>query len=84
MGWYVVVKKIKGIAYRYRQRTWRENGRVHDVRTPEPGLEVAKIVARVGEPESLEIIRPSLEDIYLRLVAEHSTLGNADLLEDAS
>lgn len=28
MGWYVVVKKIKGIAYRYRQRTWRENGRV--------------------------------------------------------
>ena len=26
MGWYVVIKNIKGIAYRYRQRTWRENG----------------------------------------------------------
>ena len=26
MSWYVVIKTIKGNAYRYRQRTWRENG----------------------------------------------------------
>ncbi|WP_309615424.1 ABC transporter ATP-binding protein [Salinibacterium sp.] len=78
------IDEIGGAEARVPIVRWRENGRVHDVRTPEPGLEVAKIVARVGEPESLEIIRPSLEDIYLRLVAEHSTLGNADLLEDAS
>ena len=29
MGWYIVVKTIKGNRYRYRQLTWRdENGRV--------------------------------------------------------
>ncbi|MGO4869265.1 MAG: hypothetical protein ACLPGW_01425 [Roseiarcus sp.] len=28
MSWYVVIKTIKGRRYRYRQRTWRENGRV--------------------------------------------------------
>ena len=28
MGWYIVVKVIKGNRYRYRQRTWRENGAV--------------------------------------------------------
>jgi hypothetical protein len=28
MDWYVVIKKIQGRRYRYRQKTWRENGRV--------------------------------------------------------
>jgi hypothetical protein len=28
MSWFVVIKTIKGRRYRYRQRTWRENGRV--------------------------------------------------------
>lgn len=28
MGWYVVIKTIKGHRYRYRQRTWREGDRV--------------------------------------------------------
>jgi hypothetical protein len=28
MGWYVVIKTVKGRQYRYVQRTWRENGRV--------------------------------------------------------
>jgi hypothetical protein len=28
MSWYIVIKTIKGRRYRYRQRTWRENGRV--------------------------------------------------------
>jgi hypothetical protein len=30
-------------------------------------------VARLGEPADLQEIRPSLEDIYLALVAEHAT-----------
>jgi hypothetical protein len=28
VGWYIVIKTIKGHRYRYRQRTWREDGRV--------------------------------------------------------
>ncbi|MGD0643266.1 MAG: hypothetical protein ABSC22_21205 [Roseiarcus sp.] len=28
MSWYIVIKTIKGRRYRYRQRTWRENGRM--------------------------------------------------------
>lgn len=28
MGWYIVIKTIKGRQYRYRQRTWREGTRV--------------------------------------------------------
>jgi hypothetical protein len=28
VGWYIVIKTIKGHRYRYRQRTWRENGRM--------------------------------------------------------
>ena len=28
MGWYIVIKTIKGYRYRYRQRTWREGKHV--------------------------------------------------------
>ncbi len=48
---------------------WRENGVLHEERTTTPGA----VVARLGEPDGLEVIRPSLEDIYLKLVADHST-----------
>ena len=47
---------------------WRENGVLHEQRTSSPGA----VVARLGEPDALEVIRPSLEDIYLKLVADHS------------
>lgn len=63
---------------------WRQDGEQKSVRTTEPGLVVARIVAEVGEPESLEIIRPSLEDIYLRLVADHAAAEAAELWENAS
>ncbi len=44
------------------------NGR-HEQRTPAPARAVADLLARGGEPPELEVIRPSLEDIYLELVA---------------
>ncbi|MET4156788.1 ABC transporter ATP-binding protein [Agromyces sp. PvR057] len=44
-------------------------GRTHEVRTHEPGRVVASIVdALGGEPRALEVIRPTLEDVYLGLV----------------
>ncbi len=43
---------------------WREGGVQHEERTSTPGARVAQL----GEPEGLEVIRPSLETIYLELV----------------
>ena len=52
---------------------WRENGVLHEERTTTPGA----VVARLGEPDGLEVIRPSLEDIYLDLVSTSSTTEGA-------
>ena len=49
---------------------WHEQGRLREERTAEPARAVARLYAEHGaEPDGLEIIRPSLEDIYLRLVS---------------
>ena len=48
---------------------WREHGVLHEERTTTPGA----LVARLGEPDDLQVIRPSLEDIYLQLVSTSST-----------
>ncbi|TFD13346.1 ABC transporter ATP-binding protein [Cryobacterium sp. TMT1-2-2] len=52
---------------------WRdENGRLLEERTNRPARVVAELTARLNgaEPDDLEIIRPSLEDVYLALVRE--------------
>jgi ABC-2 type transport system ATP-binding protein len=46
------------------------DGRAHDVTTAEPAALVARLVADGGEPAGLEVVRPTLEDVYLGLVAE--------------
>jgi ABC-2 type transport system ATP-binding protein len=46
---------------------WRDDSGRHEERTTEPGALVSRLSA-AGEPEDLEVIRPSLEDIYLELV----------------
>ena len=78
------IDEIGGAESRVPIVRWRQDGVLKDVRTTEPGLEVARIVAEVGEPEGLEIIRPSLEDIYLQLVAEHAAVESAQLQRSAS
>ena len=53
---------------------WREGGALREERTSEPGRVVASLVQSLGrEPDDLEIVRPSLEDIYLGLVAKHES-----------
>lgn len=47
---------------------WQENGTSREKRSPEPAKMVAELYQRMGEPEQIEIVRPSLEDIYLELV----------------
>ncbi|NNC13386.1 ABC transporter ATP-binding protein [Planctomonas sp. JC2975] len=58
---------------------WRDDRGQHEVRTREPGRTVADIVADLGsEPDDLEVVRPSLEDVYLGL------LGTARDLEEVA
>ncbi|MCS0499669.1 ABC transporter ATP-binding protein [Protaetiibacter mangrovi] len=48
---------------------WLDRGVLREERTHQPGALVARLAA-AGEPERLEVVRPSLEDIYLSLVGE--------------
>lgn len=55
---------------------WREEGRVLERRTERPGELIARLVAAAeGEPDGLEVIRPSLEDVYLGLIGAFRTDG---------
>lgn len=56
-------------------------GTAHEQRTEEPGAVVAKLYRRGGEPQGLEVVRPSLEDIYLALIREESA---ADAVHNSS
>ncbi|MCU1570677.1 MAG: transporter [Naasia sp.] len=57
---------------------WRERGERREVRTATPAELVGTLVSRLGgEPEGLEVGAPSLEDIYLELVASASLLRTA-------
>lgn len=46
---------------------WTDGTGVQERRTNEPGAVVAELM-KSGEPRNLEIVRPSLEDVYLKLV----------------
>ena len=63
------VDELGGAEARIPVVRWVEGGVLRQERTTEPG----KLVARLstdGEPERLEVIRPSLEDIYLDFVGD--------------
>jgi ABC-2 type transport system ATP-binding protein len=51
---------------------WRDDDGHHEERTPTPGAFVARLSQATpgGEPRDLRIVRPSLEDVYLGLLAE--------------
>jgi hypothetical protein len=51
MDWYVVIKTIKGRRYRYRQKTWREHGRVRtrsEYTGPAGGSDVVDAVTTIA------------------------------------
>ncbi|MBH0099848.1 ABC transporter ATP-binding protein [Salinibacterium sp. NSLL150] len=51
---------------------WRDANGKHEERTHAPGAVVGSLMASGVEPAGLEIVRPSLEDIYLQLVSDHA------------
>lgn len=66
------VDEIGGADARVPIVSWRDAaGTVQRERTDEPGALVSRLTVELGgEPRDLEVIRPSLEDIYLDLVRE--------------
>jgi ABC-2 type transport system ATP-binding protein len=65
------IDEIGGAESRVPIVRWRSGGRLHEERTNRPATLVARLVEDSGgEPDSIEIVRPSLEDIYLRLVSD--------------
>ena len=52
--------------------TWLENGKIQEIESINPTAEVQKLMSRLsGEIPQLQIIRPNLEDIYLRMIGEN-------------
>ncbi|NKY40537.1 ABC transporter ATP-binding protein [Cellulomonas septica] len=47
---------------------WVEDGRRHEVRTHDASRTVADLLARLGDVPGLEVLRPTLEDVYLGLL----------------
>jgi ABC-2 type transport system ATP-binding protein len=65
------IDEIGGADARVPVVRWRDDSGVRSRRTTEPARLVADLVTRFGgEPRDLEVVRPSLEDIYLDLIAE--------------
>ncbi|MFS4507407.1 ABC transporter ATP-binding protein [Clavibacter sp. Sh2141] len=64
--------EIGGEEARVPRVLWRDDDGPHDERTRTPGEFVARLSAATpgGEPRDLRIVRPSLEDVYLGLLAE--------------
>ena len=51
--------------------SWLENGQRQEIESDFPAAEVAKLVAKFGgEVPELTVIRPSLEDIYLKMIGQ--------------
>ncbi|CAN5480832.1 ABC transporter ATP-binding protein [soil metagenome] len=62
------IDEIGGAEARVPVVRWTENGHPREERT----ITTAATVMRLGEVDDLQVIRPSLEDIYLELVREYS------------
>ena len=52
--------------------SWLENGKIAEIESLNPTAEIEKLIARFNrEIPQLQIIRPNLEDIYLRMIGEN-------------
>ncbi|MFC0675311.1 ABC transporter ATP-binding protein [Brachybacterium hainanense] len=61
---------------------WRDGGGVpREQRTDEPGR-LVRALAEHGEPAALEVVRPSLEDVYLALIGEQDDAEDPGVRQD--
>lgn len=70
---------LGGSAARVPRVRWRDSNGAHEVRTSEPARVVTELrELSDAEPCDLEVVRPSLEDIYLELVGAKDGPGAED------
>ena len=67
------IDEIGGAEARVPIVRWTDANGPQERRTNEPGAAVAQLMKSGKEPEDLEVVRPSLEDIYLHLVSAYET-----------
>jgi ABC-2 type transport system ATP-binding protein len=74
------IDELGGPAARIPLVRWRDAGGVqHETRTDTPARVVAELASAAGgEPADLQVLRPSLEDIYLGLVRRHAADSATD------
>jgi ABC-2 type transport system ATP-binding protein len=74
------IGELGGPAARVPRVRWRDaHGVLQETRTETPARLVAELAAAAGgEPAELQVIRPSLEDIYLGLVRRHAAVSTAN------
>jgi ABC-2 type transport system ATP-binding protein len=65
------IDEIGGADARVPMVRWHDSSGAHEERTTQPAAVVARLFAAGGEPVGLEVVRPSLEDIYLELVSAY-------------
>jgi ABC-2 type transport system ATP-binding protein len=59
--------------------TWREGGAAHEEQTASPSACLRDLRARTrGEVEQLEVVRPSLEDVYLELIGHDAVTSTEE------
>jgi ABC-2 type transport system ATP-binding protein len=76
------IDEIGGAGARIPVVRWRDSNGPHEERTTEPAALVARLYEQTdGEPHGLEVIRPSLESVYLDLVGAHSSTS-AELIKE--
>ncbi|WP_029290248.1 ABC transporter ATP-binding protein [Cellulomonas sp. HZM] len=61
---------LGGRSARHALVRWEEEGSVHEERTDAPTALVARLADRLGEVPGLQVLRPTLEDVYLALVGD--------------
>jgi ABC-2 type transport system ATP-binding protein len=65
------IDEIGGAEARIPIVRWQDADGIQERKTTTPGAVVADLMKSGVEPRGLEIVRPSLEDVYLGLVAAH-------------
>ena len=78
------IDEIGGPEARTPMVRWRDAAGVrHEQRTTAPGAVVSELQRVGGEPDGLEVVRPTLEDIYLGLIREHGAASDSDPTAEA-
>lgn len=65
------INEIGGAEARIPIVRWVDANGQQERRTEEPGAVVAQLMKSGNEPKNLEVVRPSLEDVYLELVSAY-------------